>query len=655
MDDSNDSSEHNSQDNGANYKPTSNEIASNPHRDYKYEQYYKDRKEGPGQLQPQVQSLGKHWYDEYPIADRRKLIEESMRKKKILEQQEEQLRIVNRQKPREFESFKENFEYSDGNKSDESDKRQGIEPYPSSLYKKYEPKNQNGYEKRYSQYEPQFINADFRKSQQELIPQSYEQDYHKRSPRVNKFSNQREPILDNQDFEDLVDTKNQSKSYNRNMGIHKRAFVNKKESNLDSRDLNNFCSYENERQIGRSASHGFERQFKNTRQQPVYNAYNDTDEYRQCELKFNKKSINYDMTEIELPAYCKNHSDGKLLYIITPEGQESELGCAHCAMEVNKKNLRCSVVEVKDKLDDYIENAGRLLGSNSSHNPTQADPSLVNKINSYRDKEIAIITQYYERVMDALKQERDNHIQEIASIAEQNTQMYSHSYGVGGGKRPKVDIKLNNFCVELGKVVEGVDETGIHIKELWKINQDYKDVVAQKFKDLQNPSHSKTSSMMSFEFQPAHEDILKDLAKRIGKVVTQSVPSDYYASSAGDYSHYKSDLSRFYKETTYDNKIENVPTFGAGVGEERRYSDRKYQQKSGYQGKTVKSISPVRPTNLGYSQPVASFDPKYDDYDRYNGDRYNAKYSDEPKPQRSSDYKPIAAYDRNYQAPKYDK
>lgn len=240
MDDSNDSSEHNSQNDGAKYNPTSKEIGDNPHRDYKYEQYYKDRKEGPGQLQPQVQSLGKHWYDEYPIADRRKLIEESMMKKKIMEQEEEQLRMANKQRPREFESFKENYDYSDGNKSEESDKRQGIEPYPSSLYKKYEPKNDSGYEKKYSQYEPQFINTNFRKSQQELIPQSYEQDYIKRSPRVNKFNQQREPILDNHDFEDIVDTKHQSKSYNRNMGIHKRAFVSKKDSNLESRDFNNF-------------------------------------------------------------------------------------------------------------------------------------------------------------------------------------------------------------------------------------------------------------------------------------------------------------------------------------------------------------------------------------------------------------------------------
>jgi hypothetical protein len=647
MDDSqNDSSEHHSQ----------NDVQREPPREYKYDNYYKDRREGQDQLQPQVQSTGKHWYDEYPIGDRRKLIEESIKEKRVKEEKEEQRRLDDErrhldreQKHNEFESYGK-YEYADGNRSSDSKKRQGIEPYPSSFYKKYEPNNEIKDEAKYSQYEPQFINGDFRRSQQEFNPQNYDQDYLKRSPRENKYTRHRDASVDRQGFEDLVDTKHQSKSYNRSLGIHKRAFANPRGSHNDSKD---FSNNDNERQIGRSASHGFDRQFRYNRQ-PVRETYQDPNEYRGCELKFNKKSINYDMSEIELPAYCKNHTDSKLLYIITPDGQESELGCKNCAMSVNQQKFKCSIIEVKDKLDDYIDNADKLLRSESGQGQDQVDPSMINKINACKDKEIAIIRQYYERVMDALKQERDNHIAEVEAITDQNSQTFSQSVGAVWGKKPKVDIKLNNFCIELGKVVEGVDETGIHIKELWKINQDYKDVVSQKFKDLQKPSQPKSGSMKSFEFQPAHEDILRNLAKRIGKVAIQNVSSDYFVSNASDYNHRRDDISGNYNGGNYENKIENVPTFGAGAGEERRY-EQKYPQYNDYQGSNLRSISPVRPNSLSYNQASAPADPKYDEYDRYNSDKYYEKYQDESKPKRSNDYKPIAAYERKSHSSKYEK
>ena len=148
--------------------------------------------------------------------------------------------------------------------------------------------------------------------------------------------------------------------------------------------------------------------------QPLYGGFGSNEE-KNCELEFNKKSVNYDMSEIELPAYCKNHPDGKLLYIITPEGQESELGCAHCALNINKNNLRCQVVEVKEQLRDYIGHADYLLGADSN-SENMTDPSLAMKINAFKDREIALVRQYYDRVMDALSQEKDKHIREIEEI-----------------------------------------------------------------------------------------------------------------------------------------------------------------------------------------------------------------------------------------------
>lgn len=112
------------------------------------------------------------------------------------------------------------------------------------------------------------------------------------------------------------------------------------------------------------------------------------------------------MSEIELPAYCKNHPDGKLLYIITPEGKDSDLGCAHCALNINKNNLKCQIIEVKEQLEDYIGHADNLLGSGTNEGQL-SDSNLSLQINTAKDKEITVIRQYYERKMDILEQERD--------------------------------------------------------------------------------------------------------------------------------------------------------------------------------------------------------------------------------------------------------
>ena len=602
------------------------------HYDRRYERY---RRDGPEQLQPQVQSTGKHWYDEYPVVDRRKQIEESIKERKTRQDFEEQERKERSYVPQNYDNYQPEANYPEFNKNSARGDSQGANPDQYALYKKYENGGRDGYS--YPNYEPQFRNEQFSKSHNEFNPSSFNKnkyDFISKSPKYDAKEGLNSSF-DNAGFDDLIAQKNQSKSYNRNMGIHKRAFAQPKSSEFSGMEP------AEPHQYGRSASHGFTRHF----QAPSFKSqFPRSQDYRAAELKFNKKSVNYDMSEIELPAYCKTHPDGKLLYIITPEGMESELGCAHCALDV-EKNSRCSVIEVKQKLEEYISQADHLLTTAPSQPRGQIDPNLAAQVSAHRDKEIALIRQYYDQVMSALAQERDRHIAEISNICEQNLNQSAQ-----GHKKPKIDIKLNNFCVELGKVVEGVDETGIHIKELWKINQDYKDVVRQKLEGGSSSSHS-VKNLMSFEFQPAEGDILKDLAKRIGRVVTQSVTPDYFISQPSY--NYPQSNSRNYGERS-QGPVENVPTFGMSAHEEpRKYSDKKYgypEYKPSYN--EYKSTSPVRQEGLNYNHPPHSAPNQqqenrpsgkyehFEKYENYNSNKYEGKY-DQVK------------YD-HYSGPKYD-
>lgn len=238
-----------------------------------------------------------------------------------------------------------------------------------------------------------------------------------------------------------------------------------------------------------------------------------------CDLKFNEKSINYDMSEIELPAYCKSHPDGKLLYIITPEGKESELGCVYCVIEINQKKLRHRVVEVKQKLSEFIEHTSKLLEAAPHNNIADAE-QLIDKININKESEIERIREYYDSIIETLTAERDKYISQIDTIADQNIYALTNSLDNPNLKKPsKYDIKLKNFGIELGKVLEGVDDTGIHIKELWKINQDYNDVVSRKMNELRNTrGASGTPTIKKCEFYISSDNDLRSLTSKVGQL-----------------------------------------------------------------------------------------------------------------------------------------
>ena len=316
-----------------------------------------------------------------------------------------------------------------------------------------------------------------------------------------------------------------------------------------------------------------------------------------CGIKFNTKSVNYDMSEIELPAYCKTHPEGKLLFIITPHsGQESELGCVYCALDLNQNKDKYTIIEIKQKLNEYITHTSELLQSKprSSNNE-----DIIMKIGICKDREIAMIRQYYDKMMEALTLERDRLISQITSIAEDNIDTtYQSSFQHKTTEQSKADIKLKNFGNELGKVLDGVEETGIHIKELWKINQDYNDIVKQKVTEGQNVPGLNSSELKSFEFHIADENSLKDLVQKVGQVVTRPVSLDYFIYDEYENSNrrspnmYKNSYSHGY--TPQFNKIEYVPTFGVARNSEdvKRYTsdlqstenmDMKYQYSGDYE------------------------------------------------------------------------
>lgn len=198
--------------------------------------------------------------------------------------------------------------------------------------------------------------------------------------------------------------------------------------------------------------------------------------------------------------------------------------------------------------------------------------------------------------------------------------------------------------MELGKVVEGVDETGIHIKELWKINQDYKDVVAQKIKSQKKRSQIYKPELLNFQFQPAQEEVLKSFAKKIGSVVVQNMPQDQYGNDPNTYNHFGH--TRGGRSGSYPRGQETVPTFGMGQQDDNA----KYQYSSNYSFNSHPKgdYKPISTENEGnYAHDAPAYPPHVQNtHDKPSG-ASGCCGSGEPE----GNYKPIMPYNRSKTAP----
>ena len=151
----------------------------------------------------------------------------------------------------------------------------------------------------------------------------------------------------------------------------------------------------------------------------------------------------YNLNEIELPAYWKDHPDSKLLYIVQKTDDEI-LCCVYCALEQKQKDPHCNVIEIRDYLKDLVKKSQEVLAQPSNSIPDTS--SISAQIISENDKEISMIKQYYNKVIEALTQERDEKINEIGQLTNKNVEMVSNL-------EQKVDTeKVKNFGSEISKL-----------------------------------------------------------------------------------------------------------------------------------------------------------------------------------------------------------
>jgi len=285
----------------------------------------------------------------------------------------------------------------------------------------------------------------------------------------------------------------------------------------------------------------------------------------------------YDLNDIELPAMCEDHPDSKLLYLAQTNDDEI-LCCVYCALEQKQADPHCNVIEIRQYLNDLVNKSKEVLENCPPKVNTRDTSSISAQIMSENDKEIVRIKEYYDKVIDALVQERDEKIHDMNKLITKNVELVSNSIETTDAE------KVANFEGELQKVISGVKETGIHIKELQKIRYDFEEVVMGVQKD--QPQFDSDETVEKYEFVMLGSDALKDLAHKLASFKVREVPLSYYENGVdmGGYSIVKTrNKDSFRKEV--------IPSLKNSHDDRRCHKERKRAASIGNFSKNSKTSS----------------------------------------------------------------
>lgn len=116
-------------------------------------------------------------------------------------------------------------------------------------------------------------------------------------------------------------------------------------------------------------------------------------------------------------------------------------------------------------------------------------------------------------------------------------------------------------------VIEGVRETGIHVKELQKIKYDFDNIVMSKAEHPSNMHKNRMDSEVieKYEFVMLGQDALKELARKLGSFRVIEKPLSSYEVFENTQNYHSVGLKDSYRK-------DSMPTFGIGMDTRRKGS-----------------------------------------------------------------------------------
>ena len=117
---------------------------------------------------------------------------------------------------------------------------------------------------------------------------------------------------------------------------------------------------------------------------------------------------------------CKIHKGHKLTHIIT---ETKQLVCVYCAFDIVRKNPKCEVKEIKEKFDEFVTEAEKVI--NLNQNNIKIIQDSLKDIKKNKENEEKNINLYFDHIFKYLNNKKAEYLSQIDSIFTDNAKKLS--------------------------------------------------------------------------------------------------------------------------------------------------------------------------------------------------------------------------------------
>ena len=210
---------------------------------------------------------------------------------------------------------------------------------------------------------------------------------------------------------------------------------------------------------------------------------------KEIEDNININGINND-EKIDTKNSCKIHKGQKLTHIIIDTKQ---LVCVYCAFDIVRKNPKCEVKEIKEKFDELVIDADKII--NLNQNNIKIIQDALKDIKKNKETEEKNINLYFDHIFKYLNSKKGEYLSQIDSFftdnakkLKQKLEIFSDQIEQGESLKALIDnYETNNNFDE-------IMETYIKLDAIKKREKDNNEISLQEYKF----SHDDETKIMKY-------------------------------------------------------------------------------------------------------------------------------------------------------------
>ena len=191
------------------------------------------------------------------------------------------------------------------------------------------------------------------------------------------------------------------------------------------------------------------------------------------------------MNKLDEKTTCKIHKGQKLTHIIT---ETKQLVCVYCAFDVVRKNPKCEVKEIKEKFDEFIVDADKII--NLNQNNIKIIQDSLKEIKKNKEIEEKNINLYFDHIFKYLSSKKAEYLSQIESFFTDNA------------KKLKNKLEIFSEQIEQGEALKGLIDN-------YEQNNNFDDVMETYIKLEEIKKNEKDTQISLQEYKFSHDDETK--------------------------------------------------------------------------------------------------------------------------------------------------